>query len=243
MFDLKPVEEEKPKRLRNYDFFIEEVKARIKSKRNIVIVIHGPTGSGKSYLALRMAEVLDPTFNIERVVFTPEDFFRQVKHLPQGAFIVFDEAGVTLDARRFMEMINVVTNYVLESFRYRLINVIFTVPSIKMIDINVRRLMHVLIFQKDRGFARIYKINMGYDGSTWAYRVGTFVNVPMPSKLLREAYEKKKHDAFERLLDEAMERITEGKFGGENVIEEDEIDNVPVLKDEIEKVVEAKLNG
>ena len=207
------------------DWFIQEVKARLKSGRNFICIIHGPTGSGKSYLAMKIAEVLDPTFNVNRVLFNPENFFKLVKTLPPDSFVVVDEAGAILDARRFMTAINCITSYVLETFRFKRVNVIFTVPSIKMLDINVRRLMHCMVFQEDRGKARIYKIMMSFDGATWPKRIGTFVGVSMPSQTLCDAYEEKKHREFDSVLEKAI-----GSFGVEETVEQHP--NVPIVQTE-----------
>lgn len=192
------------------DWFIKEVVGRLKSKRNFICVIHGPTGSGKSYLAMKIAEtlskVLGVPFTVDQILFDPGEFFILVNELPSRAFVVIDEAGSILDARRFMSMINCITSYVLETFRFKQINVIFTVPSLKMVDVNVRRLMHCMVFQTDRGTARIYKINLNYKGGTYAKRIGTFRNVQLPSKELCVAYEKKKKEAFDGLLKTVMEK-------------------------------------
>ena len=206
MFDIveeKPHTEKKPK-----DWFIREVTKRIASGRNFIGIIHGPTGSGKSYLGMKIAEKLDPTFNIERVIFDPEDFFDLIGKLPKGAWLVFDEAGAILDARRFMTVVNCVVSYVLETFRYKQISVIFTVPNLKMIDTNVRRLMHAMVFQRDRGKARIYRVDTGYDGTVYAFRIGRFKHVQKPSDQLVEAYEAKKAKAFKQILVKARVAIS-----------------------------------
>jgi len=160
--------------------------------------------SGKSSLALKICERFDKNFNISKVLFDPNDFFELIKTLPEDSWIVLDEAGAILDARRYMTSINIITCYVLETFRFKRINVIFTVPSLKMIDVHVRRLMHCMAFQIGRGHARVYKIGMGYNGSTHAKRIGTFINISLPSKELWEEYEKKKEQAFNSLLRHAM---------------------------------------
>ena len=191
----------------NEDWFIRQVTKRLESGRNFIAIIHGPTGSGKSYLGMKIAEALDPTFNIDRVIFEPTDFFDLVEKLPRRAWLVFDESGAILDARRFMTVVNCVVSYVLETFRYKQICVVFTVPNLKMIDANVRRLMHCMMFQRDRGFARIYRIGTGYDGTVYAYRIGKFEGVQKPSKELCEAYEPKKQAAFKQLLAMAKDAI------------------------------------
>jgi len=203
MFRVKTVDEvikEETEKKITEDWFIREVNTRLKSGRNFLMLIHGPTGSGKSYLGLRVCEVLDQGFNINRVLFDIDEFFRIVYKLPRFSFLLIDEVCSYLDARRFMSKVNILTSYVLETFRFKCINLVFTLPNIKMVDVNVRRLLHCMVFQEDRGKARVYKIKMNHLGDTYPVRVGTFVNVGLPNEKLVQAYEKKKEEMFSSLL-------------------------------------------
>ena len=203
MFHLEQPEPEKPKT----DWFIRQVSNRIKSHRNFVCVAHGPTRSGKSALGLKICEQLDPNFNVDRVFFYLDELFPLVRYdrLPPGSFCLIDEAGATLDARRFMSAINVHSTHVFEAFGIKEVSVIFTLPSLKMIDANVRRLMHCMLFQRDRGYARIYRIGTAYDGAVYSYRIGKFFNVTMPSKELWDAYVKKKNKFLDSVLERAID--------------------------------------
>lgn len=203
MFHLEEAKVEKPKT----DWFIRQVTNRVKSHRNFVCVIHGPTRSGKSALGLKICEQIDPNFNADRVFFYLDELFPLVNadKLPPGTFCLIDEAGATLDARRFMSAINVHSTHVFEAFGIKEINVVFTLPSLKMIDANVRRLMHCMVFQRDRGYARIYRIGTAYDGAVYSYRVGKFYNVTMPSKELWDAYILKKNAFIYSVLERAMQ--------------------------------------
>ena len=203
MFHLEQPEPEKPKT----DWFIRQVTNRIKSGRNFVMIDHGPTRSGKSALALKICEQIDPNFSAERVFFFLDELFPLLRYdkLPPGAFCLVDEAGATLDARRFMSAINVHSTHVFEAFGIKQVSVIFTLPSLKMIDANVRRLMHCMAFQRDRGYARIYRIGTAYDGAVYSYRIGKFYKVKMPSKELWDAYMAKKLPFINAVLDRAIE--------------------------------------
>jgi type II secretory ATPase GspE/PulE/Tfp pilus assembly ATPase PilB-like protein len=66
-------------------FLLPWIKRRIAENRNVIAIFSGDTGSGKSYGAIRLAEVIDPTFNLDRVVFTVEDFVSLINaDLPRG---------------------------------------------------------------------------------------------------------------------------------------------------------------
>ena len=55
---------------------IKYAKDRLKANQNLLGTFLGGTGSGKTYCSLSYAEKLDKKFNIDRVVFTTEDFMR-----------------------------------------------------------------------------------------------------------------------------------------------------------------------
>ena len=44
------------------------------NKPNGIVLISGPTGSGKTYTSLRLAQLWDKDFNEDRIVFTPQQF-------------------------------------------------------------------------------------------------------------------------------------------------------------------------
>ena len=66
-------------------------------KKNAGFIVTGATGSGKSWFALKLASDLDPTFNVERVVYNTEAFLKLLVEgdskgkLKPGCAIVFDE--------------------------------------------------------------------------------------------------------------------------------------------------------
>ncbi len=57
-----------------------------------VYIIDGSEGSGKSLLALQLANLIDPTFSLDRVVFNGEAFSKAIDTSTKGQVIVFDEA-------------------------------------------------------------------------------------------------------------------------------------------------------
>ena len=52
--------------------------------KNWLCIVCGATGSGKSYTALKIAETVDPNFNIKKVVFTAKDFMNLINCLLKG---------------------------------------------------------------------------------------------------------------------------------------------------------------
>lgn len=135
--------------------FLQEIYDMVhKKNRNCLIVIVGDTGKGKSYVALRIAHALDPEgFNEntirERVVAEPKQFIdlvvKKKDKLNNGSVIVFDEAGTGMAARQWHSANNQAIDYILQTFRYQQLIVIFTVPNLSFIDTHARRLFHYYV--------------------------------------------------------------------------------------------------
>jgi hypothetical protein len=123
-----------------------------RENRNVMLAICGGTGSGKSWAAIRIGWINDRRddegrrFDLERIVFTPEDFMALVKKkLPAGSWIVWDEVGVGMNSRQWYSLRNQLISYIAQTFRYKNYGVIFTVPGFNYIDVQVRRLIHAYI--------------------------------------------------------------------------------------------------
>lgn len=129
--------------------FISNVRKRLlKRNKNWLCIVCGETGSGKSYIALGLGELIaKERFGIDNVVFTAEQFLSLLnsKKLKGGDVVVWDEAGVGLSSQEWYSLSNKLINYVLQTFRYENLAVIFTTPSFDFIDSKTRKLFHVYI--------------------------------------------------------------------------------------------------
>ena len=127
------------------DLLVEYVHDRIKKNKNFLCAFTGSTGSGKTYSALRFAQKLDPTFTPEnRVAFTPKRFMQILNggELKVGSVILFEEAGVALNSRKWQSKANILVNFVMQTFRHRNYIVIFTAPDFSFVDVSTRKLFH-----------------------------------------------------------------------------------------------------
>jgi len=125
--------------------YFDQVRDRVYNQnKNWLCVVLGETGSGKSYCAMTIAELLDPEFNIDRVCFTPREFMNLLNSggLKKGSAIILDEAGILLSSRNWYSVTNKLINYVLQSFRHRNLFCLFTTPSISFLDSQARLLFH-----------------------------------------------------------------------------------------------------
>jgi len=206
------------------DVIIRGIRDRINHQnKNWLCIICGETGSGKSYSALAIAKLIDPSFNIDRVVFTPEELIRLLnsRKLHKGNVIMFDEAGVGIPAREWYSLSNKAINYIFQTFRHENLGVIFTTPSFDFIDSQTRKLFHTYIqtisvnfkekVVESRWFNLQYNPRFGqmyYKHFRVATEQGIIIVDPIeiskPPEDLVEAYENKKRQ-FTKVLKKDVE--------------------------------------
>jgi ABC-type dipeptide/oligopeptide/nickel transport system ATPase component len=130
------------------NMIVQRIKDRLlKQNKNVLIMIVGSTGSGKSYSAIKLAQTINPNFDVKvHLVFSGRDFIKLLNSgtLKRGDVICWDEAGVGIGARNWSTDENKKAVEVLQTFRHLNLCVIFTCPDVRFVDINVRRLYHWL---------------------------------------------------------------------------------------------------
>jgi hypothetical protein len=130
----------------------KQIINRVRANKNWLGVICGATGSGKSYWSLSLAEQYFPGFNTDNIVFNVSEWLKRFLELyedkAKGELLIFDE-GEEWSARRAMEIKNVEFSNILSMIRFTNISSIFTLPDIRLIDVNVIRLMHNYMYVID----------------------------------------------------------------------------------------------
>jgi len=122
---------------------------------NVLAAITGNPGSGKSYVSLRWGELQSERngveFSVDNIVFTPKEFIRLINsgNLKRGSVIIMDEAGVAINSRKWQSSINLMVNYVIQTFRHQNYVVILNAPYFDFIDAAVRKMFHMM-FEMDR---------------------------------------------------------------------------------------------
>lgn len=133
----------------------------IKEDWDMVFVIDGFEGTGKSILTFQMAKKCDETFCLDRVVFTPSDFEKTVLNAKKYQAIVYDEAFGGLNSRATMSFINRNIIKMLTEIRQRNLFIFIVLPTIFDLDKYVaiwrsRALIHVYDDNFKRGFFGFY---------------------------------------------------------------------------------------
>lgn len=123
-----------------------------------VMLIDGGEGAGKSVIAQQGAHEVDPTINLERITFTPEEFKTAVINAKKYQAIIYDEAYTGLSSRGTMSDINKTLVSMLAEIRQKNLFVFIVMPTFFDLDRYVaiwrsRGLIHVYT---DKGYGRGY---------------------------------------------------------------------------------------
>jgi hypothetical protein len=181
------------------------------------------TGTGKSYTALRLAELIDEDFNLEKVVYYPREFLSVMDKVEENGkpaqVVVVDEGEITAPANLWYSWTNKAIAYNLATFRYLRCMAIFVSPAFSWLDKKVRILTSHIGFsekywedlagreKKSIVKLRLYRIKTDLFGEKIFFeKIKMFDNsanrmvsfrdfkVNMPSEDLIEAYEKKSRE-------------------------------------------------
>ena len=197
--------------VKNSVWLLQWIKNRIRKNRNLIALFIGDTGSGKSLASIRLAERVDPAFSVDRIVFTVKEFIALVNAgLPPGSVIVFDDAGLGINARLWQEMSARVFGMLTQGFRYKQILTFITVPGEIFIERQSRRLVHIRFvstdvqglmkmkllsrntFDPEHPLSKFPRIHRGI-----SEMIVKMVKFQLPSKDLWERYEAKKKEYME----------------------------------------------
>jgi len=188
-------------------------------KKNAGFIVTGATGSGKSEFALKLAQDLDPTFNVERVVYTANDFLKLIidgdSHgkIGIGKAIIFDETShdEAMDSRSSLSKTNKQMASLSTIYRALRLIVIYVAPNLNQIDSRVRAIsitglvqMKSIDYVKQMSKADLFwSVQNSRTGDVYYKRpriisdegkrvVCMSIKLGRPEKELRVAYEAKK---------------------------------------------------
>ncbi len=147
---------------------------RLKKKdEDRVYIVDGRERIGKSLFAMQQAKYLDPTFNLPRICFTPEEFLYQIRNAPFGSVIIFDEAFRGLSSKASQSRVNKkIVQAMMEMGQKNLI-VFIVLPTIFLLEMYAAVLRTNVLFHiyKDRSGRRRFRI-YNYKKKSWLYKVG-----------------------------------------------------------------------
>jgi len=137
------------------------------------IIITGVPGSGKSYVAIQLADVLcrdsswNPVFDVRSNLALEPMRFRELvaRDDPVGRAIVGDEFGLQAAGRKYATQDNIDMSFTFQIMRYNRRFTILTVPDASMIDKHMRITAHLWIHVEGHddwhSWGRIYLLDQG----------------------------------------------------------------------------------
>lgn len=205
---------------------IDRFKERIDSNLNNIITFVGQTGMSKSLSSVRIGELLTPE---PFITLDPRVVLVEGPKQKRGEVMIFDDVGTTLGARDSSMIINRVIGYFLESFRFLNTTLIVSAPDIAMVDVNLRRLIHLVFemitidYEQEKALAHIYKyytdpvtgISEKIHPVIWG-ESGPFelvgIGIERPSKKNEANYERIKATSMKNRWSELAERAEKAKL-------------------------------
>lgn len=199
------------------------------NNKNCMICLVGDPGQGKSWAAIRLAELLDPAFNADKVTFRPKRMLERInEEHPTGDITVADEAGVSMNAKTWWDSDQIQIGNILETWRHQNRGLIFTLPVFDKLQKDARGLIDVMM--------TAYGINRAEGTSRWRFQLVDTNNVTgeiyrpyprlpdpetgvktkwktldlgRPTKELRENYQERKEAYTDELNENAIQQMEE----------------------------------
>jgi hypothetical protein len=133
----------------------------IPNKWDCLAIIFGIEGAGKSTIASQCAHYLDPNFNIENVVFTPEQFETAIDECKPESSIVWDEAITGANVAMYASKISISIISKLTQIRKKKLKIFLCFPYMFMLNkyFLSRCLFSIYVYAKnfdDRGYYKFY---------------------------------------------------------------------------------------
>ena len=154
-----------------YDDLTEEfaklLSRRIDEHRQNVIVVDGPTGSGKSTFAINLCRAMDPDWRLRpNYIYSKADLAKKLRN-PQSPVSLFDEGSVILNSKNVMRGDDKAIIGLFDTMRSRGWTTVICLPSVYSLnsvirtyhtDFLCRMPMRAPVYGYDeRGFVRIYR--------------------------------------------------------------------------------------
>jgi len=202
-------------------------------------------GAGKSFSSLQLAWLLDrdvddvPRFSIDRVCFTASDFAHWLakgSSLPKGTVIILDDAGLVLYSKQTMQKVCVELGKAFQSMRYKNLIVILNLPSYKMLEAHVRKLLYDYIevvgriIRRNENIAKIHALQLNpFENEIYRHKglgvpiyheVNDYFRFKKPPTKLWKAYEKKKKEYLDEWSAKSYKKLLEVEQGNVEVRKE-----------------------
>ena len=145
-------------------YFYNDLLKLVKQKKAIRMAFVGGAGLGKTYASLHIAQILDPKFTVDQIVFSGEDYLRLQNTLKDGQVMMMEEPTYMASARGWQSDWQQAVVRTIESSRFQNNPLLIPVVNRNLLDKIVREHYVNLVMEMfDRGFGRVYD----YKQSQW----------------------------------------------------------------------------
>jgi len=161
-------------------YLLDELQEKRDNIEACIIVVTGTGGKGKTYFVLRLAEILDPKFDVDlQVPFGPDEFLHLISPespLGMGRVIIVDESQFAISSRDWYADIQKDLMKQLEAIRSKGFIIFIVALSESTLDVIARSyvITHKIHLMK-RGHARVY-----------TYLMGPFTKKPYPKTISKD---------------------------------------------------------
>lgn len=208
------------------------VNYRFRQKKNTIFAVCGGVGEGKSYTALKIAEMIQPDFSPkEQIVYNPQQFLEIMNKVKEKGYkvVILDEAHVTVPAKTWYSFTNLAMSFVTSTFRQvHPIVIIIVTPNVNWVEKSIREMVNyyavvertydgpiiMKLYQIGFNYFNIRdqlpylkKIRFGWKGEVKVLR---YILVGLPSKRIIDEYEEISVYFKKKLIERELERVLEG---------------------------------
>lgn len=192
---------------------------RIKNHKQNVVLVEGPTGSGKSTAGITLCRYMDPKWNLEEnYVYSAKDFKKSLRAKATDRITLFDEAAISLNSLNYARKDDKMMSGAFDTMRSRRWTTILIAPSKKEINGRVRDI-HCDYMLKcpavapikgyyATGFCKIYKHVQRDFGEPYFQLLATCIFPDMPPGL-KLIYDRIKSQHQDDYLDKWLEEDDE----------------------------------
>lgn len=141
--------------------FTWELRRRVKQELATNVVVVGEAGIGKSYMAIQLAQNLDPKMTVDQVVFTYKEYLDVLmQKKSKGKPIVFDEPSYAMSHRDWYKEVNKALTKTIESQRFLVRPLFIPIINTNLLDKTVRSyLIQFKVCMIARGRAVVYRLD------------------------------------------------------------------------------------
>lgn len=136
-------------------------RASLKSDEQVILVIEGQPGSGKSTLGIQLARAIKPDWSLENgYIYDEKDLAEKMAEKSTDNVFLFDEASITVNSRDSMSRSSRNIIAILDTCRSRHNSIIFVLPSFDDLNKSIRdRLCQYRIYCLSRTEKLVPKVN------------------------------------------------------------------------------------